>query len=144
MHITIHTDFALRLLIYLQVTKAEVTTISDVSEAYGISPHHLAKVAQSLTALGWIESRRGRGGGLVLGAETPSRNLGEVIRALEPDALVECHTPSGSCTIAPACKLNRALREGLEAFYRALDQYTLADMAKQKRSLQQLLAVQGS
>ena len=144
MHLTTHTDYALRLLIYLQARPKEPASVREVAEAYGISAHHLAKVAQSLSALGWIDSRRGRGGGLTLAKGTPGLGLGQVVRALEPDAMVECHGDHSNCPIEPACKLKGVLYEAREAFYTALDDYTLADLAKQPRKLTRLLISAGA
>ncbi|MFI4859843.1 MAG: Rrf2 family transcriptional regulator [Phycisphaerales bacterium JB063] len=143
MHLTTHTDYALRLLIYLQARPEAPASVREVAEAYGISAHHLAKVAQTLAGLGWIDSRRGRGGGLALGEGAPQLGLGEVVRALEPDALVECHGDRSACPIEPACKLKGVLYEAREAFYAALDDYTLADLARQPRKLTRLLVSVG-
>lgn len=139
MHLTTHTDYALRLLIYLQARPGEPASVREVAGAYGISAHHLAKVAQTLAGLGLVDSRRGRGGGLTLRDGTPALGLGEVVRGLEPDALVECHGGHSTCPIEPACKLKGVLHEAREAFYAALDDYTLADLAKQPRKLTRLL-----
>ena len=138
MHITSHTDYALRMLMFLQVAPGGSATVRDVSEAYDISANHLAKVAQSLVARGWVESRRGRGGGLVLAEDTPSLRLGALVQELEPDALVECHTSESTCPIEPACKLKGIFSEGLQAFYEALNRYTLADLAKRPKDLARL------
>lgn len=138
MHLTTHTDYALRLLIYLQARPEASASVREVADAYGISAHHLAKVAQSLTALGWVDSRRGRGGGLTLSPGTRSLKVGQIVRAIEPDALVECHGQHSTCPIEPACRLKGVLYEAREAFYEALDRYTLEDLAKNPSRLTSL------
>lgn len=140
MHLTTHTDYSLRLLIYLQAFAPEPVSVREVSEAYGISGNHLAKVAQRLTQLGWVISRRGRGGGLVLGPNAAGLKLGQVIRTLEPStALAECHTAHSQCPIEPVCHLKSILSEAQQAFFTALDQYTLGDLAHQRVALIPLL-----
>ena len=140
MHLTSHTDYSLRLLIYLQVSVPEPVSVRQVSEAYGISTNHLAKVAQRLTQLGWIASRRGRGGGLTLEPEAQKLKLGHVIRTLEPStSLVECHTADSHCPIEAACELKSILREAQQAFFASLDRYTLGDLAERRAQLIPLL-----
>lgn len=141
MHLTSHTDYSLRLLIYLQTFAPEGASVRQVAEAYGISTNHLAKVAQRLTQLGWIAGRRGRGGGLTLEPIAAELKLGQVIRTLEPsNALAECHTATSSCPIEPVCQLKSILSEAQEAFFASLDQYTLGDLAEQRLQLIPLLA----
>jgi len=143
MHLTTHTDYALRLLIYLQTLPGEAVSVREIAKAYGISSHHLAKIAQELSGLGWIDSRRGRGGGLTLGAKASRLKLGTIVRALEPDALVECHGDHSTCPIEPACKLKGVLYEARTSFYASLDNYTLSDLARQPRKLTRLLVSAG-
>lgn len=140
MHLTAHTDFALRLLIYLKVFDDEPVSVRQVSEAYGISSHHLAKVAQKLSQLGWITSQRGRGGGLMLDPEANDLTLGHVVRTLEPPGtLVECHGAHSRCPIDAACHLKSILAEAQEAFYRSLDRHTIGELAREPERLVTLL-----
>ena len=139
MHLTSHTDYALRLLIHLQV-KPEGSSVAQVAQDFGISRHHLAKVAQELTRLGWVESRRGRGGGLRLAADAGGLRVGEVVRQLEPLGVVECHRgDSNTCPIAPVCKLKCVLQEAVEAFLAVLDQHTIGSLARKPELLKSLL-----
>lgn len=134
MRLTRHTDYALRVLIYLSVHPAQRVSIRNVADAYGISHNHLTKVAQRLQRGGWISTARGQGGGIALSCRPAEINVGEVARQLEPaDALVECMGPDGNCPIAPACGLQGALADALEAFMKVLDGYTLEDLAGGRR-----------
>ena len=127
---TLHSDYALRLLIRLAVEPDDVHTIESISHRYGISQHHLGKVAQTLVQAGFVESVRGRRGGLRLACGADEIRLGDVMRATEQDfALVECFDPeAGGCAIAGACGLQRVLREALAAFFEVIDRHTLADL----------------
>lgn len=135
MHLTLHADYALRVLLYLAARPERLVSTQEVSEAYGISKNHLVRVVQALGKHGFIEVRPGRSGGLTL-ARTPSEiSLGQVFRVTEPDFhLVECFDrQTNTCPIAPACGLKGILFEARDAFLAVLDKYTLADVRKRSR-----------
>jgi Rrf2 family nitric oxide-sensitive transcriptional repressor len=129
MRLTDFSDYALRVLMYAAMTSDRLITIEETATVYGISRAHLMKVANQLTRAGYLKAVRGRSGGLAL-AKHPSRiNLGDIIRATEPDlALVECFTSDSRCLITPRCRLRLAFKEALAAFVGTLDKYTLADL----------------
>lgn len=143
MRLTVYTDYALRLLMYLAVKQEGLVTIAEVAERYDISKNHLTKVAHQLGAAGYVESVRGRNGGLRLAKAPASIGLGEIVRRTEPDmALVPCFKPvDASCAIRSCCVLKRALEKARLAFLEVLDGYTLSDLAKPRASLQALLAI---
>lgn len=129
MRLTHHADLALRVLMHLALSGDRRVTIQEVSEAFGISRNHLMKVAHQLAGLGYVESTRGSGGGIRLGAAPETIVIGRVLRDMEPDfGLVECFRPENRCIITPACALPRMLDEALRAFLDVLDGYTLADL----------------
>ncbi|MEZ6188852.1 MAG: Rrf2 family transcriptional regulator [Planctomycetota bacterium] len=142
MHIQASTDYALRALLYLATTPAErFVPASEVAAAYGLSAHHVSKICKDLTARGWLEGRRGSGGGVRLAQPADSLRLGQVVAALEPLDLVEClRADGGECVITPGCKLKRALEQARKAFLRALDEHTLADLSR-GRTLGRLLGL---
>lgn len=141
MQLTLHTDYALRALIYLALSD-EGATIAEIASRYGISRNHLVKVAHNLGKAGLIETTRGRAGGLRLARPAADINLGQVVRLMEPHFnLVECFDKEhDTCVIAPACGLRRALFEAQQAFLRTLDAYTLADFTRNRKELAPLLA----
>ena len=143
MHLTQYTDFALRTLIALAVSPGERSTVSEISHAYQISRHHLVKVAGRLAELGFIETMRGKGGGLRLARRPQRICIGEVVRAMEAElGVVECLTAGGgSCVIAPACRLKSILHDATGRFLEELDQYTLADVLKSRAPLARLLGI---
>ena len=129
MRLTNFSDYALRVLMYAASQGDRLITIEETADIYGISRAHLMKVVNQLTRAGYLKAVRGRSGGLTL-ARSPNRiNVGEVLRATEPDfALVECFTPDNRCVITSRCRLRGALKEALGAFAETLDRYTLADL----------------
>lgn len=130
MHLTLHTDYALRLLMLLALEPDALHTIEDAARRYGVSRNHLMKVAQTLVRAGVIQGLRGRGGGLRLARAPAAINLGAVVRATEDGfALVECFDCARNvCVVTAACGLKGPLAEALAAFLAVLDRYTLADL----------------
>ncbi len=143
MRLTQHTDYSLRVLMFLAVHPREIATIKEISEQYQISRNHLMKVVQKLVQGGFVESQRGQGGGLRLPRPPNEINLGEVIRHMEPDFhVVECFRQDAErCLIAPACALAGLLGDAIETFLDHLSQFSLADLVgrKQKREFISLL-----
>jgi Rrf2 family transcriptional regulator, nitric oxide-sensitive transcriptional repressor len=140
MRLTLHSDYALRLLMLLAMEPDGLHTIEQVARRYGISRNHLMKVAQTLAQAGFIDSLRGRGGGLRLARAAASINLGAVLRATEDSfALVECFDRErNTCIVAPACGLRGPLDEALRAFLGVLDRYSLADLIGTPASLRRM------
>jgi Rrf2 family nitric oxide-sensitive transcriptional repressor len=142
LRLTIYTDYSLRLLIYLAVKNDGLATIAEVAKQYRVSKNHLMKVAHQLGVAGYIETVRGRTGGLRLAKSAASIVLGEIVRHTEPDmALVPCFTQKDGCAIERCCVLRRALDKARIAFLEVLDGYTLADLAKPRAPLRELLAI---
>lgn len=142
MRLTKYSDGALRALIYLGLqADAPPARITDIARRMGISEDHLAKVIARLSQLGFVETLRGRDGGVRLARPASEIIVGEVIRATEDNLnLVECFdAESNRCPIAPACQLGGVLDEALTAFFAVLDRYTLADLVARPRTLTRLL-----
>ena len=118
MRLTIYTDYALRLLMYLALKDDGLATIAEVAQSYDISKNHLMKVAHQLGVAGFIETVRGRHGGLRLARPVERIGLGDVVRHTEPDtALVPCFKPvDAPCVIRKCCALRAALDRAREAF----------------------------
>ncbi|MND91643.1 HTH-type transcriptional repressor NsrR [compost metagenome] len=129
MRLTRYTDYAMRVLLYLAARPDRLCSISEIAGAYGISQNHLMKVVSDLVGAGYLDSVRGRSGGVRL-ARLPSEiNIGAVVRHTEDGFdLVDC----GSCVIAPACGLTGALAQALSAFMKVLDGYTLENLTSRR------------
>jgi Rrf2 family transcriptional regulator, nitric oxide-sensitive transcriptional repressor len=141
MQFTNHTDYALRILIYLMSNPTRTSSTREISEAYGVSLHHLTKVAKSLVQGGWLLSTRGGNGGLRLAAHTPEAKIGDIVRYTENTLLVVCFTPKNtSCPIASVCQLKTLLYRARRAFFDVLDAATVADIARNPADLNLILA----
>lgn len=143
MQLTLYSDYSLRVLVYLGLRPKQLCTISEIADAYGISRNHLVKVVHNLGMLGWIDTARGRGGGMALARPASQINIGAVVRQTEPGfTLVECFDmKTNTCPIAPVCALKGALQEAQAAFLRVLDSYTLADVLGNRADLAILLRI---
>lgn len=134
MRLTTFSDFALRVLMYAGAAGDRLVTIDETTKAYDVSRAHLMKVVNTLTKAGYIKGVRGRSGGFTLAKQPRDINLGDVVRATEPDfALVECFAAGSQCIITKRCHLPVILNEALSAFVSTLDKYTLADIMLTKR-----------
>ena len=136
MKLTLFTDYSLRVLLYLGAQPDRLCSIGEVAQAYRVSQNHMMKVVNQLVRQGYVESVRGRSGGIRLGRAAEDINLGALIRATEDGfELVDC----GRCVVAPACGVTGVLGEALGAFLAVLDRYTLADMLTSRLRLAELL-----
>lgn len=141
MKFTHFTDYSLRTLIYLGAQQSALATISDVSKSYGISQSHLTKVVHQLANRGYIQTTRGKGGGMRLARLPQLINIGDVVRDMEDNIdLVECfNAKNQSCPLLPACVLKSVLTEARKNFFDTLDRYTLADLLTNQSSLRKKL-----
>lgn len=145
MQLTVHSDYAVRVLLYLALAEGRLCSIAEIAKAYGVSKNHLVKVVGSLAQAGLLETVRGRAGGLRLGRAPSAIKVGAIYRATEPGfALAACFEDERSCRIVGRCGLKRVLDEALRAFLGALDQYTLEDLVQKPAPLAQLLRIGGS
>ncbi|MFK7795265.1 MAG: Rrf2 family transcriptional regulator [Gammaproteobacteria bacterium] len=132
MRLTKYSDFALRTLIYLASADRRCT-IDEIAQSYAIPKNHLVKVVNQLATLGFIQSIRGKGGGLEMVCEPAAINLGEVVRATEQSFdLVECFSTENQCVLTPSCKLATIFTRALDQFLSVLDDYTLEDLLTPK------------
>ncbi len=130
MQLTYHTDYALRILIYMVSRPGQKVTTREMATFYDISLNHLTKVAKSLTKAGWLKSVRGAGGGLMLAAHTPETKVGEIVRFTERGDLVECFVPAtNTCPISHACHLKPILFKARQAFFDVLDSCLVKELA---------------
>ena len=137
MRLTQWTDYSLRVLMYCaaSVGRAEPVTIGEIAERHAISRSHLTKIVMTLAAAGYLETSRGRGGGLRLLRAAERITVGEVVRATEADfALAECFAPGAGCRLDGRCRLKATLQQALAGYLAVLDGVTLADLVATPRA----------
>ena len=144
MRLTLHTDYALRVLVQAGLGDGRLVTISEIAEFHGISKNHLTKVVHQLGKAGYLETVRGKYGGVRLLAAPEQVRLGDFIRRTEEDfALARCMREHDAvetrpCRLDASCVARHALAQALEAFFEQLNAYTLADMLAAERAAQPL------
>jgi Rrf2 family transcriptional regulator, nitric oxide-sensitive transcriptional repressor len=139
MRLTVFTDYGLRVLMVLASRREALVTIADISKAFDISEAHLMKVAHVLGQTDWVETVRGRNGGMRLAADPRLLKLDVIVRRLEADfALVECLGENNRCVLTGACALEHALVRATEAFFRELGRHSLADLVSGSPALDTL------
>jgi Rrf2 family nitric oxide-sensitive transcriptional repressor len=137
LRLSLHSDYAFRMLIHAALRAPELTTVGEIAQDFGLSATHLNKVAQTLAAHGYLQTIRGRSGGLRLIRDPKSIRLGEVATVTEPDFhIAPCMSPvGGNCPIYEPCILRGALSQAAEAFIEKLDEWTLADLLHDRKPL---------
>ncbi|ALB68275.1 nitric oxide-sensing transcriptional repressor NsrR [Cronobacter muytjensii] len=141
MQLTSFTDFGLRALIYMaSLPEGRMTSISEVTQVYGVSRNHMVKIINQLSRAGYVTAVRGKNGGIRLGKPAATIRIGDVVRELEPLSIVNCS--SAFCHITPACRLKQVLGGAVERFLQELDNYTLADLVHENQPLYKLLLVE--
>lgn len=143
MRLTIRSNLAMRTLMFCAVNPGRVVRKHEIAAACNASENHLAQVVNNLSQLGFINTQRGRAGGMTLAHAPQDIRVGAVLRAFEGGLPVaECFDPeANSCPLASACIFRDALSAAIEAFYASMDQWTLADMVGNNSALHHLLEV---
>jgi Rrf2 family nitric oxide-sensitive transcriptional repressor len=139
MRLTLHTDYALRTLIRVGIADGKLITINDIAQSFGISKQHLMKVVNDLSQKSYLDTVRGRNGGIKLRRRPRDINVGQVVRDTEELDILGCLGQRGYCPIQRICVLRGVLRDATEAFLAELDAYTLADLIEPRRQLSSLL-----
>ena len=128
MQLSLHSDYALRVLMALAASDRQLS-VDDIARSYGISRNHLAKVSQRLHAEGLVETFRGRGGGMRLAQRADQIVVGDVVRKFENfGGFVGCFSGGPGCAVNGLCALKPALAGALDAFLLHLDGYCLSDL----------------
>lgn len=140
MQLTTFSDYSMRVMMYLGLQHGQLATISDIARAYAISENHLTKVVHNLALRGYVETVRGKGGGLRMVRDPSTVNVGEMIWASEGETgLLPCLNSENECCIQTSCKLMGILREAQTALFEVLDKYTLADLLLEEAPLAHIL-----
>ncbi|CAB3686423.1 RrF2 family transcriptional regulator [Achromobacter pestifer] len=131
MQLTRFTDFGLRVLMYLTQCRDRpaAVTIPEIAGRFDVSRNHLVKVVHFMAQREWVVTTRGKGGGLSLARAASDYRVGDLIRELEQQGpLIDCREPP--CALDGSCRLSGVLAQTLNAFYDALNGYTLADLVR--------------
>jgi len=141
--VTKRTNIALRLLMFCAVQPDRLVTKAEVAARCNASENHLGQIIHQLALLGFVNTRRGRKGGLALAMPASEINIGAVFRAIEaPVPMAECFADAdNTCPLITCCLLRPALTAAAEAFYGTLDRITLATLTSGNTRLERLLCL---
>ncbi len=142
MKLTLQTDYALRVLMYVAAKADGLSTIQEIADGFDISQAHLMKVVHRLAQRGYLETVRGKNGGMRLGMASETVTVGAVVRAMEEDlAVLGCLGREDFCRIQGACVLKGVLGEATRAFLAVLDNYSLSDLMAPRVNLAGMLGI---
>jgi Rrf2 family nitric oxide-sensitive transcriptional repressor len=143
MRLTIRTNLAMRALMFCAVHRGRMVRKHEIAAACNASENHLGVVVNMLGQAGFIETARGRNGGIKLARAPETLSVGEVFRLFEATVpFAECFAAADNhCPLTCACRLKGTLARAVEAFYAALDGVTLADLVEENAELATLLAL---
>jgi Rrf2 family nitric oxide-sensitive transcriptional repressor len=131
------TDYSLRVLMFLATNRHRLSTVAEIAGRFDISQAHLMKVVYLLGKAGFVETVRGRSGGMRLAGDGAAIRVGDVVRRMESDlAPVECLRGAGGyCLISSCCRLKGVLSKALAAYLAVLDGYTIGDLVQDNDAL---------
>ena len=126
MHLTRFTDLSLRVLIYLTHNERKgLVTVTELAERFKWSRNHMVKVVHFMSTKNWVQTHRGRFGGLTLKMHPSEYKIGDIVQILEEQGeLIDCFEPH-ECALAKCCKLRSLLNEATRDFYSRLNTATL-------------------
>ncbi|SIS77448.1 RrF2 family transcriptional regulator [Phaeovulum vinaykumarii] len=141
MRLTTRTNLAMRTLMFCAVNDGRVVRKCEIAEVCNASENHLAQVVNTLAQKGFVETQRGRSGGLRLARPATEITVGAVLRAFETGMpFAECfHAATNTCPLIGTCRFRDALEAALEAFYGALDKVNLSDLVAENHGLIHIL-----
>lgn len=145
MRLTRQANYAVRILMYCAANPNELSKVATIARVYDVSEFFLFKILQPLVEKGYVETVRGRSGGIKMARPASSITLGEVIRTAEEKFIMaECFEDDATtCPLMSSCAFNSALSEALAAFFKVLDSYTIEDLTVNKSRVRELLGLFG-
>lgn len=142
MQLTLFTDYALRTLVFLALQPDnQLSNITEVAERFNISRNHVVKIVHQLGIKGYIETIRGKHGGIRLARSSDLINLKDLVADMENvTCLLDCQREG--CRLMPGCRFQAIMRKAMRAFLGVLNEFTLADLVKDERQMCGLLGLE--
>jgi Rrf2 family nitric oxide-sensitive transcriptional repressor len=130
MRITKRTNLAMRVLMFCAVNPDRIINKAQIAKCCNASENHLGHVVNQLGQFGYLDTLRGRRGGVRLAQKPEDISIGEVFRRFESfvpltESLEEYDDDS---PLSPACRLRESIGVAIESFYNKLDGVMLDDL----------------
>ncbi|GLR63357.1 RrF2 family transcriptional regulator [Marinospirillum insulare] len=141
MQLTRQTDYAIRVMMFLGIQKDDrLVTISDIAHHFDISRNHLMKIVHRLGQKEYIQTVRGKYGGLRLERDPSTVKLGDLVRDFETTLdVIDCKKLT--CPVTGSCDLKPIMQKAQEAFLAVIDEYTLQNLITNPVDLRSLLGI---
>jgi Rrf2 family protein len=128
--------YATRALLDLSLRPEGLVLIGDIATRQNIPLKYLQQILVALKQAGFIRSRKGPGGGVVLARPPEAITLGELIRAIDdPFSNVGCLGTDCGCPDPDTCPIRESFQDVREAIDDILNQTTFADLRDRYRTL---------
>jgi Rrf2 family nitric oxide-sensitive transcriptional repressor len=123
------------------VNEGRTVRTAEIADKCNASVNHLLQVVNHLQSNGFVQTVRGRNGGLKLSRPMEQISIGQVFRIFEAGMpFAECFDPAtNTCPLSEMCRLRSFISRAVEAFYHEMDMVTLADLVKGNCGLSALL-----
>ena len=130
------TDYGTMILVHLASRPGRLCPASDVAAGTRVALPTVQKILKVLARAGLIVSMRGSGGGYALGRSAESISAADILDVLEgPVAITECSSADSHCELESMCQVGGAWQKINRSIRVALDDISLADLARPARDL---------
>jgi Rrf2 family protein len=110
--------------------------VADIADRERIPKKFLEAILLDLKHTGIVQSKKGKGGGYMLGRSPDRIRVGDIVRVLNgPLALIGCvsetaYHPCAECVDEPTCAVRLLMKDVRDATANILDRRTLAEVAR--------------
>lgn len=130
------TDYGTVILVHLAGRGGKLCSASDVAAGTHVALPTVQKVLKLLTRSGLVVSARGAEGGYCLGRPATEITAANILDVLDgPVAITECSHEDSQCELEALCQVGGAWQKINRAIRSALDDISLADLARPAREL---------
>ena len=132
MRLTKQTNYAIRMLMYCAANEGELSRVPEIAKAYSVSELFLFKILHPLVEAGFMQTVRGRNGGVKLAKPADEIFVSDVVKVTEENfAMAECFESGAiECPLVNSCGLNATLSKALKAFFDVLKATSIADLQR--------------
>ena len=121
-------EYALRAATYLAAAPEESRTVGQIAEATHVPLAYLSKVLQQLVRERIVASRRGTGGGFMLGRSPEKLRVLEIVQAVDPIRRITTCPLGLAAHGKRLCPLHKRLDNALAGMEKAFAASTLAEI----------------